>query len=184
MSKKIILLTCLIFININLTFAAQRGQGENITITTYYPSPYGSYNELSTNRLVIGKTDAPKDDGVVKFQPLSSAPANSSSEGALYYNSSRHAFQYHNGPSWVGIPRFESGVLEIKKPGDYYVKYSQSFQMLPLINVYAGENAGGTDVLSGQPFFFKNITGAGFTIIIEAGGFTKPFQVVWFAIGQ
>ncbi len=30
------------------------GQEESITITTYYPSPYGSYNELQTNRLYIG----------------------------------------------------------------------------------------------------------------------------------
>ncbi len=27
---------------------------ESFTITTYYPSPYGNYNELRTNKMVIG----------------------------------------------------------------------------------------------------------------------------------
>jgi hypothetical protein len=30
---------------------------ESITITTYYPSPYGSYNELQSNKLAVGDTD-------------------------------------------------------------------------------------------------------------------------------
>lgn len=30
---------------------------EQLTITTYYPSPYGSYNQLQTNSLGIGDND-------------------------------------------------------------------------------------------------------------------------------
>lgn len=32
------------------------GFGEEMTITTYYPSPYGSYNELSAYKMKIGRT--------------------------------------------------------------------------------------------------------------------------------
>ncbi len=37
---------------------------EEITITTYYPSPYGSYNELETRTLYFGETQ----DGLVSFK--------------------------------------------------------------------------------------------------------------------
>ncbi len=35
-----------------LCFAA----GETITITTYYPSPFGSYNKLEANEITLGRT--------------------------------------------------------------------------------------------------------------------------------
>ncbi len=36
-------------------FCEEQRQGEeSISITTYYPSPYGSYNELTTNKMKIG----------------------------------------------------------------------------------------------------------------------------------
>src|SRR4030042_183688 len=44
---------------------------EDITITTYYPSPYGSYNELEVRKRIRIKGDA---DG----------------DGAITYNDSRH----------------------------------------------------------------------------------------------
>lgn len=46
--KKVIFLFLSIFIFISVLFA------ENITITTYYPSPYGSYNEMRVNMLAVG----------------------------------------------------------------------------------------------------------------------------------
>jgi len=48
--KELILLGVMLFGLCTVCF----GQEESITITTYYPSPYGSYNELQTNRLYIG----------------------------------------------------------------------------------------------------------------------------------
>ena len=32
-------------------------EGETITITTYYPSPYGVYNHLQAKRMAVGDTD-------------------------------------------------------------------------------------------------------------------------------
>jgi len=46
--KKIFLFLSLLIINYGILFA------EEITITTYYPSPFGSYNELTANQMKIG----------------------------------------------------------------------------------------------------------------------------------
>jgi len=48
-----ILSLSLIFLLVNPFFALAE---ESITITTYYPSPYGSYKELSSYRMKIGST--------------------------------------------------------------------------------------------------------------------------------
>ena len=48
--KKLFLSLGLIVINCSVLFA------EEITITTYYPSPYGSYNDLTANQMKIGST--------------------------------------------------------------------------------------------------------------------------------
>ncbi len=37
-----------------------QAQEETVTITTYYPSPHGVYNELQSNKLAVGDTN---DDG-------------------------------------------------------------------------------------------------------------------------
>ncbi|MBM3245665.1 MAG: hypothetical protein FJZ15_07755, partial [Candidatus Omnitrophica bacterium] len=49
MSKKLILL--ILFMSFYSIFCFAQ---ENITITTYYPSPYGSYRELRVQRLALG----------------------------------------------------------------------------------------------------------------------------------
>lgn len=46
--KNTALLSLFLLIFISLVFA------EDITITTYYPSPYGSYNEMRVNMLAVG----------------------------------------------------------------------------------------------------------------------------------
>ncbi len=46
--KKLFLFLSLLIINCGVLFA------EDITITTYYPSPYGSYDSLQTNKLGVG----------------------------------------------------------------------------------------------------------------------------------
>ena len=50
MNKVIILLLVFILSVLNLSFSAD----ESITITTYYPSPYGSYREIRATRMAIG----------------------------------------------------------------------------------------------------------------------------------
>jgi len=45
-------------------------QAENITITTYYPSPFGDYNQLRSRRLVVGDGTVawPGTDGEMRVQ--------------------------------------------------------------------------------------------------------------------
>jgi hypothetical protein len=45
------ILLVLLFLSLSLTYALAL---EEIAITTYYPSPYGSYNELRSKRMAIG----------------------------------------------------------------------------------------------------------------------------------
>ncbi|MFA6357786.1 MAG: hypothetical protein WCY09_03860 [Candidatus Omnitrophota bacterium] len=56
---------------------------EEITITSYYPSPYGLYNELETNRLAVGDTnnngtldaaDQPNRDGDIRLKAQTGNP--------------------------------------------------------------------------------------------------------------
>jgi len=88
---------------------------EQITITTYYPSPYGVYQGLEARRMVIGigapTNPMPTEDGVVNFQERPTNPA-FAQEGMLYYNSVLHMFYYRNQTTWVplgGCTRFSYG---------------------------------------------------------------------------
>ena len=48
---------------------------ESFTITTYYPSPYGNYNELKTNKMAVGDTAAPDTSGVMRFEVRANDPS-------------------------------------------------------------------------------------------------------------
>lgn len=100
MSKKLLaifLLVCSILYLLSFAYAQ-----ESLTITTYYPSPYGSYQSLQTRRLTIGNDDESTEDGVVNFQELGGNPS-WNEEGALYYNGSAHEFRYYDGSVWKSL---------------------------------------------------------------------------------
>ncbi|MCX5709580.1 MAG: hypothetical protein NT088_02480 [Candidatus Omnitrophica bacterium] len=107
-------------------------QPEEIVFTTYYPSPYGNYNELQTNKLAVGDTngdgkvdasDVPPANGqiyaarsmILRPQGL---PATDVREGELVYNNADKALYLYNGASWV-----KQGVAG---GGGCYVSYSGS----------------------------------------------------------
>lgn len=52
MLKKIVGVTLILLVFISFSYA----QEEQLTITTYYPSPHGSYRELRAQRMAIGNT--------------------------------------------------------------------------------------------------------------------------------
>ena len=87
---------------------------ESITIATYYPSPYGSYNNLQTNKLAVGDTnesgsleagDQPPTNGQIYtarsviYKPQGSLPASNAREGELVYNNSDGSLYLYNGSS-------------------------------------------------------------------------------------
>jgi len=99
---------------------AEEETGETFTITTYYPSPYGSYNELSTNKFVVGDTDGdgkvtssdqpPKTGSLyvaesVIYKPKAGDPATwnktNARAGELAYSSSKADYYTFNGSTWV-----------------------------------------------------------------------------------
>ena len=92
---------------ISLIFCRLSPAADQITITTYYPSPYGVYKELRANKMVIGDSDAsstpsPDTDGVVRFKGRGSDPAGAddTEPGALYYNTTDNEFRYYDGTGW------------------------------------------------------------------------------------
>jgi len=83
---------------------------ETLTIVTYYPSPFGAYNQLRANKMVIGESDSiaipsPDTNGVVVFKGLASSPVaiNDTQPGALYYNNSDSEFKYYDGTGWQAL---------------------------------------------------------------------------------
>lgn len=86
---------------------------ETLTISTYYPSPYGSYNELQTNRLAVGDTDGdgvftdadqPTRDGDIRLKPqpnpTGSWPAGAT--GQVTYSLADRAIYHYDGAQWIG----------------------------------------------------------------------------------
>ena len=90
---------------------------EDITISTYYPSPYGSYGELQSNKLAVGDTngdgalgagDLPPANGTlyveksVILKPQASFPSFADSRpGELVYYAPQDSLYLYNGSAWV-----------------------------------------------------------------------------------
>lgn len=91
---------------------------ETLTITTYYPSPYGSYNELQANRVSVGDTNAdsqmtsadlPPANGQIYaarsviYKPQNGPPASNAVTGELVYNTNDSSYYYYDGSSWAKL---------------------------------------------------------------------------------
>ncbi|MFH0913498.1 MAG: hypothetical protein V1884_04380 [Candidatus Omnitrophota bacterium] len=76
-------------LTLTLLIAECFAEEESYTITTYYPSPYGSYNQLQVYRSVQYK---PVDN-------VGNLP--NPQEGELVYDSSKDALYLFNGQRWV-----------------------------------------------------------------------------------
>jgi hypothetical protein len=80
---------------------------EEFTITTYYPSPYGSYNELSTQKFSVGYTASSDEQPTLagnirlKSQPGDPTTWSSGKEGEIAYSSTKDVLYVSNGSSWV-----------------------------------------------------------------------------------
>jgi len=80
---------------------SQVNNTESLTITTYYPSPYGVYRDLEIHRSV-------------KYRPLadlSTSTVADPTEGQLVYlnNTTSQGFYYYNGASWQAQSSGSSG---------------------------------------------------------------------------
>ena len=90
--------------------AVNADTSEAITFTTYYPSPYGSYDQLQANRMAVGNgVGQPSVDGELQvarsviFTPqLSAGGLTTPKKGEVIYNNSVAAgnpFNYYDGSS-------------------------------------------------------------------------------------
>lgn len=99
MLNKIVIVLALSLFGINYAYSE-----ETLTITTYYPSPYGIYNKLSTSRLSVGyfsDSEQPRSDGNIRLRQHSSAPpVESGILGETAYASDGNLY-VHNGSTWV-----------------------------------------------------------------------------------
>ncbi len=95
-----------------LVCVAVFAEDETFTITTYYPSPYGSYNELSTNKFAVGDTngdgqltsaDQPNIAGDIGLKPQTGIPTAWAlgKAGELAYSSMDGRLYTSNGSTWV-----------------------------------------------------------------------------------
>jgi hypothetical protein len=106
--------------------SAQLFAEESITITTYYPSPYGSYNELQSNKLAVGDTngngtldaaDQPNRNGDIRLKAQTGNPTSwpAGTTGQIAYSSSQDALYHYNGqPGWRrGVGHQEPGLAKL-----------------------------------------------------------------------
>ena len=90
---------------------------DSMEIITYYPSPYGYYEELRGDKIIVGDTDNSRIDetnlppsGTLTFEPLSDDPDSSDGnlyEGSLYYQGAiggtKGKFRFYDGSGWQDL---------------------------------------------------------------------------------
>ena len=126
---KKLLLAILVLSVANICYAAD--ETEEITLTTYYPAPYGDYDELivsgnaylaiNSGRVGIG-TDTPDakldiaGDGEVILIPRKSTSGDPAGiEGMIYYNSDSDKFRIYENGSWRDMRAAASGSDDTSK---------------------------------------------------------------------
>ncbi|MFC1658848.1 hypothetical protein ACFL1D_05650 [Candidatus Omnitrophota bacterium] len=88
---------------------------EEVTITTYYPSPHGVYDELQSQKSAVGDTDGdnqlttadlPNRDGDIRIKPQTGDPATwpAGQPGQIAYSADNETLYYWNSTTsqWVG----------------------------------------------------------------------------------
>lgn len=118
---------------------------ETLTISTYYPSPYGSYKDLQTETLTLGDNVAsPQVGGVATFVPSLSAPA-TPVEGMMYYDNGTHQFKYRNNTTtWQNLGTgltyisIASTASECSYGGPYPIWYPEMAPTESRITITAG----------------------------------------------
>ncbi|MFA5116847.1 MAG: hypothetical protein WC486_06155 [Candidatus Omnitrophota bacterium] len=110
---------------------------ETITITTYYPSPDGSYNNLDTNflqadRIAVGNGNNPAAlaDGVINMINLGAAPAGPT-VGSIYFgfnpqSLTNSVLNYYDGANWFPMQpamlvAYGAGTLQCLVAGTHVV---------------------------------------------------------------
>ncbi len=103
----VLLLTLILLVtSYSLLVTDAFAEDETFTITTYYPSPYGSYNELSTNKFAVGyatSDEQPNTAGAIRLKAQPGVPTTwaRGKEGEIAYSESKDVLYVSNGSTWV-----------------------------------------------------------------------------------
>jgi len=124
---------------------------EELTITTYYPSPAGSYNELSTNIFDLSPVSRPADK-----------------EGRIYYDSITKSLYLYNGSDWVNLSE-ETGVTDIT-----LAQFSKE-GVYTLLNNTNSQSVTGWNITSGT---YGSISGS--SLVVNLSNFPAGiYEVIW-----
>ena len=108
--KLILIVLFLVFIPASIYLKTAFSE-ETLTVTTYYPSPYGSYNQLNTNYLQYGLIPSP---------PAAGSSCDAVEEGKSFYNKNDKNLYICNGSNWVVQGRGVSYTYYCFENNDYY----------------------------------------------------------------
>jgi hypothetical protein len=129
--RRLFIFTSIIFLISPLIIFSQEESTEIITITTYYPSPYGAYRDLEAKKsLATGNITASSIGSVgnlaqgelwvqdsIIFEPKSGDPSTWSTidakEGELVYSDEENTFYYYNGTGWVYAGKIEMETVDL-----------------------------------------------------------------------
>ncbi|MFH1645931.1 MAG: hypothetical protein ABIB11_05865, partial [Candidatus Omnitrophota bacterium] len=101
--RNVIGINILILMPIFLCSYPSFAETEEITLSTYYPAPYGEYEDLTASSFAIGANPSvPTVSGVMNFEPLTVMPS-SAMEGDLCYDDAANRLKYHDGSNWVEV---------------------------------------------------------------------------------
>ena len=104
---KHLLVLCLIILFSSTAFS-QSNYSETLTISTYYPAPYGVYRVLKANRFVVGGATldpypSASFDGALTFRPTTIDASETAPKGTLFFDDSTNTFKYYDGSAWVNL---------------------------------------------------------------------------------
>ena len=93
---------------------ASYAEDETLELTTYYPAPYGEYEDLKADDVEAARVVASE---YLRLMPLNSAPdltglTATEKKGIIYYNTIEDDVMYHDGTDWQsGFNRITIGAL-------------------------------------------------------------------------
>lgn len=93
-----------------ISTASAESNLDSVSFATYYPAPYGVYNQMQVNKLIVGDTnnngylddgDQPNNDGDIRIKVHASAPPSEIGIlGEIAYASDGYLY-VHDGSSWI-----------------------------------------------------------------------------------
>ncbi len=165
-------------------------QSESITITTYYPSPYGSYNELRTNMLAVGSNTAmPTANGDLRANRIVTGATTTipgaAQDGDLIVGNGLWLGGVR-GTTWP--PFIQSGLRDNRTTGPLgegwgtgwiEIRFSEPFAKSPVVVISRTQTAGGEEMAAVQ-----SVTTTGFFIRGDCVGDCGGWSWYWIAVGR